>query len=158
MGGFFRPVAIAGVDYVDGGSRSVTNADLVADAGAELVVVSSPMSFDRLAARRIGRPVGDRRAPGTYAALRSRLQRQHRLVHARRLSRELDEVGRSGSRVVAFEPGPDDLVVMGAIASSMDFERRVAVAEQARATAIRLIGSPALARVRAVLEAAARPG
>lgn len=153
MGGFFRPVAIDGVDYVDGGSRSVTNADLAAGAGADLVVVSSPMSLDRSAARRVGR-AGD--APVDRRL--HRLHRLHRLVHTRRLARELAEIRGTGTAVVAFEPGPDDLAVMGGIAASMDFERRVTVAAQARATAARLVGSPALAPVRGVLEAAARPG
>ncbi len=150
MGGFFRPVTIAGVDHVDGGSRSVTNADLAAGAGAGLVVVSSPMSLDCAAL-----PAGEM---GESPTVRQRLRRQHRLVHARRLAGELVQVRRSGRAVVAFEPGPDDLAVMGGVASSMDFERRVAVAEQARATAARLVRSPALAQVRRALEAEARPG
>lgn len=160
MGGFFCPVSIAGIDYVDGGSASVTNADVVAGAAVDLVVVSSPMSFDgraldrrrfdRLAPRPIDRGAGRPRFP--------RLHRQHRLVHARRLARELAEVRRSGLPAVALEPGPDDLVAMGGITASMDFERRAAVVEQARATAARLVRSPALDQVRARLEASARPG
>lgn len=149
MCGFFRPVAIAGADHIDGGSRSVTNADLAAGEGAALVVVSSPMSLDRLA---VGADEGAGRS-----TVRHRLRRQHRLVHARRLARELGQVRRAGSAVVAFEPGPDDLALMGGVASSMDFERRAAVAQQARATAARLVGTPALAEVRRLLEAAARP-
>jgi hypothetical protein len=128
----------------------VTNADLVAGVGADLVVVSSPMSFDPLAHP----PGGGAGSP----TVRHRLRRQHRLVHARRLARELALVRRSGAPVVAFEPGPDDLVVMGGVASSMDFERRVAVAAQARATAARLVCSSALSEVRRVLEAGTRPG
>lgn len=160
MGGFFRPVTIAGVDYIDGGSASVTNADVVAGGAVDLVVVSSPMSLDRLAWERLAL---DRLAPrrvdrGAGRQRFQRLHRQHRQVHARRLARELAEVRRSGLPAVALEPGPDDLVAMGGITASMDFERRVAVAEQARATAARLVCSPALDQVRARLEASARPG
>lgn len=143
MGGFFRPVAIAGEDYIDGGSRSVTNADLVAGTSADLVVVSSPMSLDQAATR-------PPRRSGTVA----RLHRQHRLVHARRLARELLAVRHTGTLVLALEPGVDDLAVMGSMGSSMDVGRRVAVAEQARSTAARTVCSPALAEVRGVLEAA----
>ncbi len=158
MGGFFRPVTIAGADYVDGGSASVSNADVVAGAAVDLVVVSSPMSLDRAALDRLdGRRV-DRGVRSGATTLRRRLQRQHRLVHTRRLARELAEVRRSGLPAVALEPGPDDLTVMGGITASMDFERRVAVADQARATAARLVRSPALDQARARLEASARPG
>jgi NTE family protein len=42
--GYFKPVAIGGKRYVDGGVCSLTNVDLVAGLGLDLVIVSSPMS------------------------------------------------------------------------------------------------------------------
>lgn len=45
---FYRPVVINGQRYVDGGMRSATNADLLAEMDLDLVVVLSPMSMDAL--------------------------------------------------------------------------------------------------------------
>jgi NTE family protein len=42
--GFFAPVSVNGTRFVDGGVHSPTNADLLADLGLDLVIVSSPMS------------------------------------------------------------------------------------------------------------------
>jgi NTE family protein len=42
--GYFQPVNIGGRRYVDGGVHSLANADLVAGAGLDLVIISSPMS------------------------------------------------------------------------------------------------------------------
>lgn len=146
MAGYFRPVSVAGVDHVDGGSRSATNADLVAGGGFALVVASSPLSLDDGGG---GRP---RRVLPAAARL-------HRLTHHGRLQRELDEVRRTGPLVLALEPAAADVAVMGGIASSMDFARRVTVAAQARASvARRIASSPALAPVRELLGAMARAG
>lgn len=49
--GYVRPVRIGGVEYVDGGVHSPTNADLLADLDLDLVVVSSPTSIDPGASR-----------------------------------------------------------------------------------------------------------
>ncbi|CAN5125748.1 patatin-like phospholipase family protein [soil metagenome] len=146
MAGFFRPVSIGGADHVDGGSRSATNADLVAGSGFDLVVVSSPLSLSD------GGDVQPLRLARTEARL-------HRLVHRRRLRRELDEVRGAGCQVIALEPDADDVAVMGTIASSMDFHRRVAVAEHARRSVARRMASSAeLAPVRELLGGLPRPG
>ena len=42
--GYFRPVSIDGRRYIDGSVRSLTNADLLGDAGLDLVLVISPMT------------------------------------------------------------------------------------------------------------------
>ncbi|HVL04190.1 MAG TPA: patatin-like phospholipase family protein, partial [Acidimicrobiales bacterium] len=145
MAGFFRPVPIGGADHVDGGSRSATNADLVAGGGFALVVVSSPLSLGDEAG------AGPRRLVPAAARL-------HRLAHHRRLRGELDDVQRAGSLVLALEPDAGDVAVMGSIASSMDFARRVAVAAHARASVARRVGSSAaLAPVRALLGAVPLP-
>jgi NTE family protein len=44
--GYFRPVAIDNFRYVDGGTHSPTNADLLADRDLDLIVVVAPMSVD----------------------------------------------------------------------------------------------------------------
>ena len=49
--GFFRPVEHDHRRYVDGGAHSPTNADLVAEALFDVVVIVSPMSATRLAHR-----------------------------------------------------------------------------------------------------------
>ena len=117
--GFFEPVSIGGVEYVDGGIHSPTNADLLKGSGVDLVVVSSPMSVDRSALRR----------PSPMHALR--------VLHRTSLQREVVALKRSGVEVVTLQPGPDDLPVMGGTASAMDPARREAVARRARETTLR---------------------
>jgi NTE family protein len=91
--GYFRPVRIAGEDYVDGGGHSPTNADVVARERPELVVVSSPMSFGR----------GAGRTPD--AAVRFAVRRY--------LAREVRLLRRRGATVVVFQPTAQDLQAMG---------------------------------------------
>ncbi len=110
--GFFAPVVIDGERYVDGAVHSATNADLLADLGLDVVVVVSPMS-----AWKPGREVNT-------------LARQ---FHHRVLGRELTTIRRSGTRVVVFEPTPDDVSVIGL--NSMDPSRMASVAQQAYASA-----------------------
>jgi NTE family protein len=47
--GYFRPVPIANFRYVDGGTHSPTNADLLLDRELDLVVIVAPMSVDSYA-------------------------------------------------------------------------------------------------------------
>lgn len=145
MAGFFAPVPIAGHDHVDGGARSVTNADVVAGEDLDLVVVSSSMSLEAGGGRR---PTG----------LAARAAHRRRLAHGARLAQEVAQVRRRGTPVVVVEPGPDDVAVMGGLGASMDFERRSAVGRQARFTAVHRFTSTPLAEVAAVLASAASPG
>ena len=124
--GFFAPVRIGGEDHVDGGVHSPTNADLLAGRGLDLVVVSSPMSLDRSAARR----------PRPALALR--------LGHRAALFREIAAVRRSGTTVVSFQPGADDIAAMGGPGAAMRPERRKPVARQARETTLRRLETPAI--------------
>lgn len=56
--GYFAPITIDGVDYVDGGLHSPTNADVLADASLDLVIVSSPLSVQlRSVCRRVDLPL-----------------------------------------------------------------------------------------------------
>lgn len=105
--GFFAPVDHGPHTYVDGGVHSPTNADLVAGLGFDLVVVSSPMSATRDAIRR----------PAWSGA---------RSLHAARLAREVKAIRDAGTPVLAIQPGPDVVDVVGI--NSMDMSRRSDIA------------------------------
>lgn len=92
--GFFRPVVIGGEEYVDGGVHSPTNAAVLAGAGLDAVVVSSPMSM-----------------PPTLA--RPQLDTSLRLMWHRVLTNETRALRRAGTPVIAFEPTADVARVMG---------------------------------------------
>ena len=114
--GYFAPVLVDGVRYVDGGAHSPTNADVLVDADVDVVVVSSPMSV----AGNAMRPAPD--------------------LPARRLARfylgqEVARLRRGGARVLVFHPHGDDRAVMGL--NAMDASRREHVAEQAYTSATR---------------------
>lgn len=142
MAGFFTPVGVGGHDHVDGGAHSATNADLLAGADLDLVVVSAPLSLAPAVPPRRRR----RRIPSPARA--------HRLAHGARLRRELRSLRRRGTPVLVLEPEPEDVAVMGGIAASMDFERRVTVTDQARAGVRRRLARPELASLRSSLAAA----
>jgi len=129
--GYYTPVTLAGEEYVDGGVHSPTNADLAAD-GPGLVLVSSPMSVGR-------------------AALRPRPELVGRLTHRAALRREVAGLRRAGRTVVTFQPGPEDLAVMGGGANALDARRRDGVARQARESTLRRLGSPRLREALAAL-------
>ena len=112
--GFFAPVTIDGVRYVDGGAHSPTNADVVADEDLDLVVVSSPMSMAGNDIR-VRADQGPRRLARFY------------------LSREVATLRRRGVLVLAIQPRPDDRAVMGL--NAMDAERATRVVEQASSSA-----------------------
>jgi NTE family protein len=116
--GFFEPVTIDGVSYVDGGAHSPTNAELlVGRAGdLDLVVVSSPMSV-----------AGNRFRPSLDLPAR----RMCRLY----LGQEVARIRRRGVPVLVFQPTAADLSVMGL--NAMDPRRRGPVTNQARESALK---------------------
>jgi NTE family protein len=87
---YVAPVVIDGVEYVDGGLHSPTNADLLADGSYDLVIVISPMSG------------GDGRVDG---ALRN--------FARKRLQAEMTQLEKAGTRVVCFQPGRSGVRAMG---------------------------------------------
>ena len=91
---YFQPVEIGGHRYVDGGSHSVTNADLLREAELNLVIVSCPMGAAR-AGFRIGIDLPLR------AAVRARL------------SREIAGLRRAGIPVLTLQPTPAVRSAMG---------------------------------------------
>jgi NTE family protein len=129
--GYYAPAAVAGDEYVDGGAHSPTNADLAAD-GPGLVVVSSPMSVGR-------------------GALRPRAALVGRLTHRATLQREVAGLRRKGRSVVTFQPGAEDLAVMGGGANALDAGRRDRVARQARESTLRRLDAPRLREAVAAL-------
>lgn len=108
---YFRPVTIQGRRFVDGGVHSMTNLDLVAGQGLDLVVAVSPMS--QAASWGAWSPALLLRQP-----LRSRLRA------------EVEALKRSGVPVVAIHPGRAVTSAMGL--NPMDAARRAAVSRSAR--------------------------
>ena len=133
--GWFAPVEIDGVRYVDGGVHSPTNLDLVRGLGLDLVVVSSPMS-----------------AAGRRVSLRAD-QALRRWARAH-LDAEAIGVRRRGTPVVAFQPTEADRAVMGV--DAMDAGRRRAVVEQVTESTLRRLGRADVRRRLGPLEASTR--
>jgi NTE family protein len=128
--GFYRPVRIGGRRYVDGGVCSVSNLDLIAGRGLDLVICLNPLTSSD-------------RDDGLLDLLPLFTNGSGR----RRLSHEERKIRRFGSEVLVIEPTVHDRAVMGR--NWMDGERRQHVIETARRTVARQLREPA---VRAVLE------
>jgi NTE family protein len=116
--GFFSPVMIGDVAYIDGGLHSPTNADLLAERGLDLdlVIVSSPMSISGRGLRVEGATPFRRWAGAVLATEALRL-------------------GRRRIPVVAFQPTAADVAMVGS--NAMDPTRRAAIARHAHASALR---------------------
>lgn len=108
--GYYQPVTIDDVRYVDGGAWSLCSADLVAGLGLDAVVVSAPMSSS------------DWPGVGWHAGLRIAARAQ--------LYREVALVRRAGTPVLILAPGAPDRAVMDR--ASMDVEQRPVIARQVR--------------------------
>lgn len=107
--GYFAPIDIAGVPYVDGGAHSVCNLDLLAGLDLDLVFVSAPLSTTDPWALELGNIP---RAP---------LRRQ--------LDREVAAVRSTGTPVVVFAPDAHLRHLMGL--NSMDLRKRPPVSRAA---------------------------
>jgi NTE family protein len=107
---YFEPVVIEGRRYVDGGVRSVTNLDLLAGRGLDLVIVSSSMT-------------------ASPRSLAGSLDMPIRAASRARLAREAAAVRRTGTEVLIFEPIAADLRAMGV--NLMDARRSRAVVSRA---------------------------
>ena len=113
---YFQPVVIGGRRYVDGGSHSVTNADLPAGAGLDLVVVSCPMGATR-----------DALAMGIDLPLRAAVRA--------RLAREVGKVRHAGTAVLTLQPTREVRAAMGN--NPMDPRRSSAVTSAAHESTLR---------------------
>jgi NTE family protein len=122
--GYFQPVTIDGVEYIDGGVHSATNADVLRADGLDLVVVVSSMS------------AAEGNANGVDGLLR-------RSVH-RRMEREIARLERAGTAVISLEPGADARAVMGLKAMAEDRGPRVIEAAYEE-TRRRILSTPLLA-------------
>jgi NTE family protein len=91
---YFQPVLIGGRRHVDGGAHSVTNADLLAGMGLDLVIVSCPMGATR-----------DALAMGIDLPLRGAVRF--------RLAAEVAAVRRAGTAVVTLQPARAARAAMG---------------------------------------------
>ena len=122
--GYFQPVTIGEVEYVDGGVHSVTNADVLKGDGLDTVVIVSSLS------------AADGNAHGADGLLR-------RTVH-RRMEREVARLEEARTTVIRLEPGPESCRVMGL--NSMAEDRGPRVIEAAyEETRRRILTSPILA-------------
>jgi NTE family protein len=118
---FFEPVRIGGARYVDGGVHSPTNVDLLAGLALDLVIVSSPMSST-------GR--------GGRLGFDTPMRRYCRAM----LGAEAARVRSRGTPVVAFQPMPEDVEVMGV--NAMDGSRRADVAAAVYESTLRRLDRP----------------
>jgi len=134
--GYLAPVTIGGVEYIDGGVHSPTNADVLADRGLEVVVVVSPMSCHGI--------LSGVDAPVRWAA-------------QRRLDRELARLRAGGTHVICVAPTRRVLATMGYNAMADDRTDRVATAGYRQAAS--LLRRPGLADRLALLtgESSAAP-
>jgi len=114
--GGFPPVRIGGRRFIDGAAHSTTNADLVAAADLDEVVVLAPMAGSGPAPR----------SPG--AALEAVL----RVVAERQLRAECRQLTAAGATVRVLRPTRADRAVM--TAAPADPRRRFAIFEAALAS------------------------
>ena len=131
--GYFEPVEIDGRTYVDGGARSVTNADLTAGLGFDLVVVIAPMT-------------------AVPSAVRPPSRHVVRALHGRVLAEEVGAVRRSSTPVLVFQPTAEDL---GAIGPTLQASSAAPAARRAYLSATSRLALPDAAAGVDVLRAAA---
>jgi NTE family protein len=127
--GFYRPVKIGRRRYVDGGVCSVSNMDLVAGRGLDLVICLNPLT---------SKAEGSSGLAGVLDLIPSLTRRASR----GRLEREEAKVRRFGAEVVIIEPTAEDHAAMGR--NWMNTERRQQVIETAEETVARQLASPAI--------------
>ncbi|HSR25131.1 MAG TPA: patatin-like phospholipase family protein, partial [Candidatus Eisenbacteria bacterium] len=137
--GFFCPVPMDGRLYVDGGLHSLSNLDLLAGRGLDLVVALNPMS---------GPPVRAGWSP--LARLTAAMRRQS----ARQVAEEASILERNGTEVPLLEPTERDLAEMGS--DVMDPRRATHVAQTALATTAERLRLPSARPLLRWLAGAAR--
>ncbi|HEX6582582.1 MAG TPA: patatin-like phospholipase family protein [Thermoleophilaceae bacterium] len=125
--GFFRPVKVGRRRYVDGGVCSVSNLDLVAGRGLDLVICLNPLTSRAEGSSGLG-AVLDMIPAVTRRASRDRLEREERKVR------------RFGTDVVIVEPTAEDHATMGR--NWMSAERRQDVIEMAEQTVAEQLCDP----------------
>jgi NTE family protein len=124
--GWYEPVPIDGRRYVDGGVRSVTSLDLMAEADVDQVYVLAPMASV---------------TPDHPRRRIERAERRFRRLITRGLLNSARDLRSRGIRVTVLTPGPEDLAAIGW--NPMDPRRRGAVLETSLRTAPRTIAPTA---------------
>jgi NTE family protein len=143
--GFYRPVKIGRRRYVDGGVCSVSNLDLVAGRGLDLVICLNPLTTSQ-EGRRSGGGVRAA-ATGAISGAIDFIPSLTRRASRGRLEREERKVRRFGTQVIVIEPTAEDHSAMGR--NWMSTERRQDVIDTAEETVAKQLSSPA---IRALLE------
>jgi NTE family protein len=115
--GFYHPVSVGGRRYVDGGVCSLSNLDLLAGRGLDLVICLNPTSS-------LAEAMGGTPAERVGALMRG--------MSGRRLGREARKLREEGTELLLLQPSADDVAEMGL--NLMARRRRVAVLERARKT------------------------
>ncbi|MGZ4593444.1 MAG: patatin-like phospholipase family protein [Actinomycetes bacterium] len=123
--GWYAPMKIGGRRYVDGGTWSTTNVDVVAGRGLDEVYVLAPMAAF----------VDDH--PHKLA---TRVERRVRRQVTRRLLHEAERVIGGGAGITVLAPGPEDLAAMGT--NMMDPSRRLEVLETSLRTSVQALRDP----------------
>jgi NTE family protein len=141
--GFYRPVKIRGRRYVDGGVCSVSNMDLVAGRGFDLVICLNPLT-SRSERESHSRGIGGIPGGAINGAL-DFLPSITRRASRGRLEREERKVRRFGTEVVIIEPTAEDHAAMGH--NWMSSERRQDVIDTAEETVARQLQSPAIRKL-----------
>jgi NTE family protein len=142
--GFYRPVKIGRRRYVDGGVCSVSNMDLVAGHGLDLVICLNPLtSRSEGQGRSRGGITGV--ATGTVNGVLDLIPSITRRAARGRLEREESKVRRFGTEVVIIEPTTEDHAVMGR--NWMSAERRQDVIDMAEETVARQLRDPAVRKL-----------
>ncbi|HLM09570.1 MAG TPA: patatin-like phospholipase family protein [Thermoleophilaceae bacterium] len=142
--GFYRPVKIGRRRYVDGGVCSVSNMDLVAGRGLDLVICLNPLT-SRSEGQGSSRGGFSGFATGAINGALDVVPSITRRAARGRLEREGRKVRRFGTEVVIIEPTAEDHAVMGR--NWMSAERRQEVIDTAEETVARQLGSPAMRRL-----------
>ncbi len=93
--GYFKPVTIDGFRYVDGGTHSPTNADVLMDRDLDLIVVVAPLSVDQVTTGWMT----------TNGALR--------LYWRNQVQREVSALRDAGHQVLLLEPSIEEARSMG---------------------------------------------
>jgi NTE family protein len=110
--GWYEPAVIGGRRYVDGGVRSMTSLDVLADSDVQDIYVLAPMASTE---------------PDHPLRPHLRMERRLRQVLTVVLVRQAKVLAARGKRVTVLTPGPRDLAAMGI--NLMDPRRRQDVLE-----------------------------
>lgn len=117
--GYFTPVTIAGDRYVDGGTTSVCNVDLLRGHQLDVAIVSAPMAI--------------------HSGVRIAADTPIRRIVRRQVDQEVERLRAEGTRVFVFAPVEADIAAMGT--NPMASGREAEVARAAHTNAVKRIAA-----------------